>query len=141
MPQTQSLASGKLGKAMLTLLVISVLLVVTCAPVAERGDVTARELAEMLRKDTSIILVDVRTPEEYQQGHIKAARLMDFYSAEFHAQLQTLPKEKSIVLYCRSGRRSAEAAKFLASIGYSRVLNMLGGIIQWKKDRQPLVGP
>lgn len=126
---------------MLTLLVISALLVVTCAPVKEGGDVTARQVAEMLRKDTSIILVDVRTPEEYQQGHIKGARLMDFYSAEFHAMMQTLPKEKPVVLYCRSGRRSAEAMTFLVSIGYSRVFNLLGGIVQWKKDRQPIVGP
>lgn len=126
---------------MLTLLVISALLVVTCAPVKEGGDVTARQVAEMLRKDTSIILVDVRTPEEYQQGHIKGARLMDFYSAEFHAMMQTLPKEKPVILYCRSGRRSDEAMKFLTSIGYSRVFNMLGGIVQWKKDRQPVIGP
>lgn len=126
---------------MLTLLVISTLLVVTCAPVKEGGDVTARQVAEMLRKDTSIILVDVRTPEEYQQGHIKGARLMDFYSAEFHAMMQTLPQDRPVILYCRSGRRSDEAMKFLTSIGYSRVFNMLGGIIQWKKDRQPIVGP
>lgn len=141
MPQRQSFASGKLGKAILTLLVISALLVVTCAPVKEGGDVTARQVAEMIRKDTLIILVDVRTPEEYQQGHIKGARLMDFYSAEFHAQLQTLPQDRPVILYCRSGRRSDEAMKFLASIGYSRVHNLHGGIVAWKKDRQPVVGP
>lgn len=126
---------------MFTLLVISALLVVTCAPIKEGGDVTAQQVAQMLRKDTSIILVDVRTPEEYQQEHIKGGRLMDYYSAEFHALLQTLPKEKPIIFYCRSGRRSSEAMKFLSSIGYSRVFNLIGGIIQWKKDRQPVVGP
>lgn len=126
---------------MLSQLLISVLLTLSLASVKEGGDVSARDVAKMLRKDPSIILVDVRTPEEYQQGHLKGCKLMNYYDADFRERAKKLPKDKRIVLYCRSGRRSADAMTYLTSIGYSRVYNMLGGIIAWQKDRQPVVGP
>lgn len=126
---------------MLSQLLISALLMLSLASVKEGGDVSPRDVAKMLRNDTSVILVDVRTPEEYQQGHLKGSRLMNFYDADFRERAKKLPKDKRIVLYCRSGRRSADAMTYLTSIGYSRVYNMLGGIIAWQKDRQPVVGP
>ena len=126
---------------MLSQLLISVLLTLSLTSGKEGGDVSARDVAKMLRKDPSVMLVDVRTPEEYQQGHLKGCKLMNYYDADFRERAKKLPKDKRIVLYCRSGRRSADAMTYLASIGYSRVYNMLGGIIAWQKDRQPVVGP
>ncbi|MFM8771671.1 MAG: rhodanese-like domain-containing protein [Candidatus Kapaibacterium sp.] len=126
---------------MLSRLSISVLLTLSLASAKEGGDVTPQEVAKMLRKDRSVILLDVRTPEEYKQGHLKGCKLMNFYDADFRDRAKKLPKDKRIVLYCRSGRRSADAMSYLTSIGYSRVFNMLGGIIAWQKDRQPVVGP
>jgi len=126
---------------MLTALVVTILIVTCCTPVEDGGTLTVKQVAEMVRKDTSVILVDVRTPEEYGQGHIKGSRLVNYYEANFHSQLETLPKDKTVILYCRSGHRSGEALKFLVSIGYSRVFNMIGGIIAWRKEKLPLIGP
>ena len=92
-----------------------------------------------MRSDTSVVVVDVRTPEEYAQGHIRNSRQIDYYSSEFQARLQALPKDKAVVLYCHSGRRSKDAMSFLESIGYSRVFNLLGGTVAWKRDGLPLV--
>ncbi|MEY3385894.1 MAG: hypothetical protein RIR53_705 [Bacteroidota bacterium] len=135
------LALGKLGIPMLTALVATILIVTCCSPIQEGADLTVKQAVEMVRKDTSLILVDVRTPEEYHQGHIRGSRLMNYYEAGFHSQLETLPKDKHVIFYCRTGRRSAEAREYLSSIGYSRVHNMLGGINAWKKDRQPVIEP
>lgn len=126
---------------MLTALVAAILIVASCAPIEEGGTLSVKQAAEMIRKDSSVVLVDVRTPEEYGQGHIKGSRQINYYEANFHSQLESLPKDKTLILYCRSGRRSAEARTFLISIGYSRVFNMIGGIIAWRKQRLPLVGP
>ncbi|MEN9281351.1 MAG: hypothetical protein RL594_286 [Bacteroidota bacterium] len=126
---------------MLTVLLVSFLLGIAQTPVAEGGNLSPKQLAEMLRRDTTLIVVDVRTPEEHKQGHLRNSRLIDFYNAEFHAKLQTLPTNRTIVLYCRSGRRSEEAMKFLTSIGYSRVYHLHGGILAWKKERLTVVGP
>lgn len=126
---------------MLSQLLVSVLLTLSLTSAKEGGDVTPREVTRMLRKDSTVILVDVRTPEEYKQGHLKGCKLMNFYDADFRERAKKLPKDRRIVLYCRSGRRSADAMSYLVSIGYSRVFNMLGGIIAWQKDRQPVVGP
>lgn len=126
---------------MLTRLLISALLVVSFAPPKQGGEISPRELAKLLRTNRSVVLVDVRTPEEHQQERLRDGVLMNFYGPEFHSQLVTLPKNKPIVLYCHSGRRSGLAMKYLDSIGYSRVYNLHGGIVAWKKDRQPVVGP
>lgn len=126
---------------MLTVLLVSFLLGIAPSPVSEGGNLSPKQLTEVLRRDTTVIVIDVRTPEEYNQGHLRKSRLIDFYNAEFHAKLQTLPNNKTIVLYCRSGRRSEDAMKFLTSIGYSRVYHLHGGILAWKKERLPVVGP
>ncbi len=125
---------------MLMQFLVVILFTMACMPMSEGADITPKQLAELLRRDPSVVVVDVRTPEEYGQGHIAGSRQIDYYSAEFHERLQRLPKDRDVVLYCRSGKRSSDAKSFLVSIGYSRVFNLNGGIIAWKKDRLPIVG-
>jgi rhodanese-related sulfurtransferase len=86
---------------------------------------------DLLAKDSSAVLVDVRTAEEFQAGHIKDARLLP-YDAIDAASAKALIKDKdsTVVVYCRSGRRSAIAAETLAKLGYTRVLD-LGGVQSW----------
>jgi phage shock protein E len=109
-------------------------IVVFSAAIA-RGDVTTAEAAKMMKKSSTIV-VDVRTPAEYADGHMRGARLMDFYAKDFWTQVVTLPKDATIVVYCKSGRRSKETETKLASMGYSHVVNMLGGFDAWKKEQR-----
>lgn len=91
-------------------------------------NISPAELNAVLEKDPSIQIVDVRTKEEYESGHIAGAINLDWESpSAFNAGLETLTKEKPYALYCRSGRRSAEAAKYMESRGYTQIYNILGG--------------
>lgn len=79
-------------------------------------------------------LLDVRTPEEYAEGHIAGAVNVNVADADFLEQVEkTMDKKRTVYVYCRSGRRSLNAARILDSNGFSCV-NMEGGIIDWEKQ-------
>ena len=81
-----------------------------------------------------VVLLDVRTASEYAEGHIAGAILIDQGQSDFIEKVKSsLPKDKKIAIYCRSGRRSASAAGRLAAEGYQCV-NLKGGIIAWKDE-------
>ena len=81
--------------------------------------------------DGEVAVVDVRTAEEYAAGHLVGAGNVDWNAADFLSQMESAyPKETPLAIYCRSGRRSAAAAKKLAKAGYT-VSNMLGGYLAW----------
>lgn len=85
---------------------------------------------EMMRADDSLVVVDVRTQEEFDGGHIPGAICVPNESI-VDAQPEELPDlEQTILVYCRSGRRSKEAAQKLADMGYTNVYEF-GGIIDW----------
>lgn len=76
-------------------------------------------------------LVDVRTAEEFSQGHIQGATNIDWYSEGFADNFTDIPKDKTIYLYCKKGGRSSEAQELLSSLGYSQVINLTGGYDAW----------
>jgi len=83
--------------------------------------------------DTNVVVLDVRTATEFAEGHIQRAVLIDQGQSDFVEKAQAaLPTDKTIALYCRSGRRSANAAGRLAAVGY-KCVNLKGGIIAWKE--------
>ena len=83
--------------------------------------------------DPAVFLVDVRTPEEYAEGHLRGAANIDWNAPEFMDLFTAAcPKETAVAVYCRSGRRSAEAAQKLSKAGYA-VTNLLGGIVAWEE--------
>lgn len=94
---------------------------------------TARGRAE------DIALIDVRTPEEFAEGHIERATNIDWTGEDFAAQVESLPRDKPYVLYCRSGRRSAEAQEAMAKMGFQNVASMTGGIQAWQQGEMPVV--
>ncbi|MGB5363706.1 MAG: rhodanese-like domain-containing protein [Aureibaculum sp.] len=82
-----------------------------------------------------IQLVDVRTLGEYNSGHIQNALLIDFYNPEFYNEMNdTLDKEKPVYVYCRSGNRSGKAAKELEKLGFSKIIDLDGGINSWTRQ-------
>jgi rhodanese-related sulfurtransferase len=84
----------------------------------------------LLQKDSAAVLLDVRTPEEYAAGRIPGSRLLPL--DEIKARAGELPADQSVplIVYCRTGRRSAEAAAILLELGYTEVFD-LGGIVNW----------
>jgi len=82
------------------------------------------------------MLLDVRTPEEYAEGHIAGAKLIPVQVLAEH--LSEVPHDKQVYVYCHSGTRSARASKLLAEHGYTNIENIKGGIVAWKKAGYPV---
>ena len=94
---------------------------------------------ERLLSDSNVVLLDVRTQSEFDEGHLKGAILIDVKTDSFMmAARDRLPKEKIVAVYCRSGRRSVAAAERLAADGY-QVVNLKGGILSWKQEGKEIV--
>ena len=88
--------------------------------------------------DTNVVVLDVRTVAEYAEGHIEGAILIDQGKSDFVEKVKAaIPIDKKIAVYCRSGRRSANAANRLAAEGYQCV-NLKGGILAWKETGMPV---
>lgn len=79
-----------------------------------------------------VTVIDVRTPQEYQDGHIKNAQNINVQSADFKAKMENFDKDKPIYIYCRSGARSAKAGKILEDMGFKEIYDLKGGILSWK---------
>ncbi len=101
------------------------------SPVKKGGIISAETAKKMMDKDASIILVDVRTKEEYEAGKIKKAVLLPYDQITEESTQKIIPsKDTKIIVYCRSGRRSAIASESLRVLGYTAVYDM-GGIGSW----------
>lgn len=81
----------------------------------------------------NISLLDIRTPKEFQSGHIKGAINIDWYKRTFKEKVEKLPKNKPIVIYCRSGNRTSKAAYLLQSLGFKDIVNLSLGINDWNR--------
>ena len=98
----------------------------------------ARKLIEKRRNDSNFVILDVRTPEEFVAGHIEDALLVDFTAPDFEYNIQTLPRNKTYLVYCRSGNRSSKAARLMRENGFSSLLNLKDGITDWQKQGLPV---
>ena len=90
-------------------------------------------------QDSDYILVDVRTIEEYESGHIQDAINFDFYAESFQKEILSLDKSSSIILYCRTQNRSTKTANYLKENGYKEITVLTGGITSWVKNGNDLV--
>ena len=119
----------------LTLLLAVLGLNTACSQNFENNDV--KEFAELIA-DPDVVILDVRKAEEFAEGHIKGAILIDQFQSDFVEQAKArLPQDKTVAIYCRSGRRSANAAGKLADAGY-KCVNLKGGILAWKEEKMPV---
>jgi len=82
--------------------------------------------------------IDVRTPQEFNEGHIEGALNINFYDEKFLEQIATHDKSKPIFVYCRSGKRSSLASKGLIKLGFIEVYDLQGGIINWENDNNQI---
>lgn len=92
-----------------------------------------------LKDKTETILLDVRTPEEFNESHLKNAINIDFYREDFVEELKKLDKSKAYAIYCRSGHRSGLTAEKMEEIGFRSTFNLEGGILQWVTEGREVI--
>lgn len=98
--------------------------------------ITPAELYEQLKGDNGPVVVDVRSPEEYElNGHIAGSRLLPLPA--LRQRSSELPQDRPLVFVCRSGARSQAACEQLASQGFRNVINLTGGMIAWQRAGLP----
>ena len=98
--------------------------------------------AEMIKKNLknkNFVILDVRTPKEYAEGHLANATNIDFNAIDFAEKVGKLDKTKTYLVYCRSGHRSASAVEVMKTQLFQTIYNLDGGITQWTIDKNPVV--
>lgn len=98
-------------------------------------DISVVDVMSLLKKSSEdVVLLDVRTDDEYRAGHLDGAVLQNIHQDDFDERLKQLDREKHYVVYCLSGGRSARAVEVMRQQGFTRVQNMVGGITAWKDE-------
>lgn len=100
------------------------------------ANVTSQQAQALLAKNSKVVVLDVRTPDEYRQAHLKGALLIPL--GDLNRRVQEVPRDRPVLVYCAVGARSSSAASFLSSRGYREVYNMTDGIVGWYKNGLPL---
>ncbi len=94
-------------------------------------NLNALEFLNNISSDEFAVIIDVRTPQEFNEGHIPNSFLIDIYNPKFTQKIVELDKSKNYYLYCHSGNRSYHAGKFMLSEGFESVQHLENGIISW----------
>ncbi len=125
----------------LVFLLVSLLGVVVACGGPQKADTTAeivtvspREALAIIREhkgDPNFVILDVRTPQEFAQGHIAGAINIDFYAPDFRQQLDRLDRDKVYMVYCRSGNRSGQTISLMRAMGFRHVYEIRGGLRAW----------
>lgn len=100
-------------------------------------NVDVEEFQSLIAKKQGVVL-DVRTPQEYNAGHLTDCTHMDFYSSDFSQQLDQLDKNKPVYVYCKVGGRSGKTMSMLKDKGFAEVYNLDGGYDAWSKAKMPV---
>ncbi len=98
---------------------------------------SASEFSSLIQKTSGEIVLDVRTPGEYQGGHLADAMNVDYNDPAFQQNIAQLDKTKEYFVYCLSGGRSSSAAETMRSMGFAKVFEMDGGMIAWRSANLP----
>ena len=120
----------------LVFLLLAVMMLTACGQDKENNqgavyvNITAEEAKQIMDTEEGYIILDVRTQEEYDQGHIPGAIVISYEEIEEKAEEVLMDKDQLILVYCRSGRRSKIAAEALVELGYTNIKEF-GGIIGW----------
>lgn len=104
---------------------------------SEKTNLTAVEFSEKINELGNPQLIDVRTPGEFEGGHLESAINIDWNRNDFIHQISSLDKSKPVLVYCLSGGRSASAANELRKNGFKQVYEMEGGMLQWRSKNLP----
>ncbi|HLT82353.1 MAG TPA: rhodanese-like domain-containing protein [Cyclobacteriaceae bacterium] len=115
----------------------SLALILAAATVMAQPEVSVEDVKKKTENADGIVLIDVRTPKEVKEEHIKGARNIDVDSRNFKKRVKDLDKSATYYLYCGTGVRSAKAAKIMIDMGFDSVYSVDGGIKAWKAAGYP----
>jgi len=101
------------------------------------GDVTVEQAMALIRETPSLVILDVRTPEEYWEGYLE--RAINIPVDELVDRLDELSKDDQLLVYCRTGNRSRRAVNALLENGFTRIYHMTDGIEGWKRAGYPVI--
>ncbi len=102
--------------------------------------VSPADAAQVIADDPAgLVVLDIRTPEEFNEARLADAIMVDFYADDFADQLDTLDKDVPYVMYCRTGNRSSDAVKTMKDLGFVEVYEIDGGIVNWYEQGYPVV--
>lgn len=120
--------------------VISILTTTSCQQASANNELKAAEFKQRMEAEKSKTLLDVRTPQEYSEGHLANAINIDWNGGNFDAEIAKLDKSKPVYVYCLAGSRSASAAAVMRKSGFKQVYEMKGGILKWRAEGLPEEG-
>ena len=134
---------GMIRKLFALVLVLGVL-VTACSSGSDTATietVSPEQAAEVIADDPAgLVILDIRTPEEFDEVRLDGAINIDYYDSDFADQLDSLDKDDPYVMYCRSGNRSADAVKTMKDLGFTEVYEIDGGIVNWIESGHPVEG-
>ena len=113
-------------------LILILILISSSVLAADFKNVSPEQFEKMRAEKTNVVL-DVRTQKEYDAGHIPGAKLIDFNSPDFDKKVSALDKDKTYLVHCAGGNRSAKAAAKLSGMDFKSVYNLEGGMRAWEK--------
>ncbi|MBN1499936.1 MAG: rhodanese-like domain-containing protein [Spirochaetes bacterium] len=97
----------------------------------------SKKMIDENKNNKDFIIIDVRTPQEYSQGHIENSINIDFYAPDFQEKISALDRNKTYLVYCRSGNRSAQSIPVFQKAGIKNFFNMTGGFSDWVSRNFP----
>lgn len=115
-----------------------VFLVFSCGPKEGLQNLEATAFQKAILSESSKQILDVRSTEEFQNGHIEGAVNADINSPTFQETASSLEKGKAVFVYCLSGARSASAAGQLKEMGFTNIINLTGGMLSWQSANLPV---
>jgi rhodanese-related sulfurtransferase len=126
--------------------VLLILAVVTTAVAAGSPvrNVTVGKAQKLIKEHAGradFVILDVRTPGEFAEGHIDGAVNLDIQSPAFEKGLRALDRSRSYLVYCRTGNRSRRATLTMEALGFRSIFHMTEGIVKWKQQTRPLARP
>jgi rhodanese-related sulfurtransferase len=153
-PEKGKLKGEKMNKSKSILLILisflmisGIIVTISCSEQAEVPeqiiqDMTAQEVFDLIQENNNnpdFIIIDVRTPEEFTDGHIDDAINIDFRSESFESEISKLDKGKTYLIYCKSGGRSRGALDMMTNLDFEEVYHLSTGIISWQQEGFPVI--
>lgn len=121
-------------------LLMTFILTASCVNQKQEGvEVVKPDGFEQKMSDSDVQILDVRTPEEYSEGHIQNAANYNVLASDFEDKVAVLDKEKPVMVYCKMGGRSSKAAAKLKEMGFKHIIDLEGGITSWKENNKAIV--
>ena len=128
-------------RATLRLVAVAVLLLMGgCLEQDDRllDPAAAVEIMRQNKDNPAFVILDVRTEQEFRQGHMEGAALLDYYAPDFRERFAELDRDATIFMYCRSGNRSSHVLNMADELGFKAVYDLRGGILAWTAAGLPL---